>query len=145
MLYILLQHFYNKRSAKIKAFSQPLDIENYMGSEIYTKINYWDQYAGKNIMQRVLIDTPNYDGVIGFIENKKSNGIIYVLDEYSKDNLKELYMAVEFDIDTCGNFAPWIKSFCLKYDGDNIINADYIKNINELDDSKTYIVLLKIV
>ena len=50
MLYILLQHFYNEGSAKLQAFSQPLDIENYMGSEIYTKINHWDQYAGKSIM-----------------------------------------------------------------------------------------------
>jgi len=145
MLYILLQHFYNEGSAKLQAFSQPLDIENYMGSEIYTKINHWDQYAGKSIMQRILTGTPNYDGIIGFIENEKSNGIIYVLDEYSKENLKELYMAVEFDIDSCGNFAPWIKSFGLEYDGDNIINADCIKNINDLDDSKTYIVFLKIV
>lgn len=118
-----------------------------MTSNVTHKIDYFDTYAGKSIMQRVLTDSPNYDGVIGFIRNdtcNASNAIIYNID--LEPDIKQCYMVVKFDNDTCGNNAPWITQFALSYDGDtidtnNIVNTNDVHDVDKCDNN--HIVCLK--
>lgn len=143
IMYILLQHFASESRAVVKAFRDIPDIELYMDSNVYTKIDHFDEYSGKSIMQRVLTKKPNYKGVVGFIQNDNSHGIIYKMIE----NYSELYLNIKFDNDTCGNFAPWIDCFAETYDGDDLISSDNIINTNDLTSDDNYdnnhVVLLK--
>lgn len=54
---------------------------------------------------------------------------------------KIIYILIKFDIDTCGNYAPWIEQFAYNNDGD-YINDNIIINTNdpENDDIKEYII-----
>lgn len=79
-MFILLQHFVYENKAVVKHFNDIKDIEAYMNSNIIQYINHFDNYAGKSIMQRILTNSPDYTGVIGFIFNEDSNAIIYGLD-----------------------------------------------------------------
>lgn len=135
-MYILLQHFQKDSKACVKAFREINDIETYMRSELITELDIFDNYAGKSIIQRQLTKTPNYDGVIGFIFNDNSNGIIYNLDV--EDDMNECFVVIKFDIDTCGNSAPWIKLFAQYYEGTDFMDSDNIINTNDLRSKYKY-------
>lgn len=119
-MYILLQHFQSESKAHIKAFGDISDIEKYMCSEC--KRN--DCYTDIKNMHGQLIDIPNYEGVIGYINNDESKGIIYNLDV--DDDISGCFVVLNFHIDNSGNYIPWIKLFAQYYEGKDYIVSDII-------------------
>lgn len=135
-MYILLRHFpFQNRGAELKTFDSVQSIERYMNSTMTERMEGIDEYAGKSIMQRKLTNSPDYDGVYGFISNdEETHGVVYKVD--FDDELRGCFADIKFDTDTVGYQAPWISQLYAIGDPENdsdYLNPDNIENTNDLN------------